>query len=67
MKGKKMNIEVMQKKLLRVLKNICGEPVYKAICKDSNGNEVARPVFTIPKCHRKKELGGKSETTKEIN
>ena len=45
--------EEMQEILLKVLKSICGEPVYKAIYKDANGNEVARPVFAIPECYRR--------------
>lgn len=44
----------MQETLLKILKNLCGEPVYKVIYKDVNGNEVARPVFKIPEGHRRK-------------
>ena len=33
---------------MKVLENICGEPVYKVICKDTKGSEVARPVFAVP-------------------
>ena len=43
----------MQEILLKALESICGEPVYKTIYKDANGNEVARPVFAIPECYRR--------------
>ena len=46
--------KIMQEILLKVLKSICGEPVYKATHKDANGNEVARPVFAIPECYRRR-------------
>lgn len=44
----------MQETLINVLKSLCGEPLYKAIYKDSRGNEVARPVFTVPELYRKR-------------
>lgn len=46
----------MQETLINVLKSLCGEPLYKAIYKDSRGNEVARPVFTVPELYRKKGI-----------
>ena len=58
-KMKKLNSEdkkgeEMQEILLKALESICGEPVYKTIYKDANGNEVARPVFAIPERYRRK-------------
>lgn len=43
----------MQEILLKALESICGRLVYKVIYKDINGNDVARPVFTIPECYLK--------------
>lgn len=38
----------MQEILLKVLKRLCGEPVYKAVCVDKDGNQLVRPVYKLP-------------------
>lgn len=40
--------EIMQDRLLEILNNICGNPVYKVIFVEKNGNQVARPVYKLP-------------------
>lgn len=38
----------MQDKLLKILKSICGEPVYKAVFIENDGSQVVRPVYRLP-------------------
>lgn len=45
--------------IMRILERTSGEPVYKSIGTDEEGNEVAVPVFTIGEGNNRKKRPSK--------